>query len=93
MVVGLAVWELLLPGCSSLKEKRQVVRSLKDRLRHELHLSAAETGHQDVLQRAQLAAAVVSGDRVEAARLLQRADRMVEDEGRARIVDSSTTFY
>lgn len=93
MVVGLAVWELLLPGCSSLKEKRQVVRSLRDRLRHDLHLSAAETGHADVLQRAQLAACVVSGDRVEAARVLQRADALVDGDGRARIVDAYTTFY
>jgi uncharacterized protein YlxP (DUF503 family) len=93
VVVGLAVWELLLPGCSSLKEKRQVVKSLKDRLHSRFQLSAAETAHQDVHQRAQVAAAIVSGDRKHAASVLQAADRMVEEEGRARILDSIVTFY
>ena len=93
MVVGLAVWELMLPGCSSLKEKRQVVKSLKDRLIHRFQLSAAETGHHDAHQRAQIAACVVSGDRKHAVQVLQEADKLVEEEGRARILDSQTTFY
>ena len=93
MVVGLAVWELVLPGCSSLKEKRQVVKSLKDRLHDRFNVSVAETDHQDAHQRAQIAAAVVSGDRTHAVQVLQQADRLVEEEGRARILDAYTTFY
>jgi uncharacterized protein YlxP (DUF503 family) len=93
MVVGLAVWELMLPGCSSLKEKRQVVKSLKDRLHGQFQVSAAETAHHDLHQRAQIAACVVSGDRTHAVQVLQSADRLVEEEGRARILDSYTTFY
>ena len=92
MVVGVVVWELHLAGCQSLKDKRQVVKSLKDRL-HGMHLSAAETAHQDLLQRAEIAACVVSGDRRQAQQVLSAADRMVEEEGRARIIDSYTTFY
>jgi len=93
VVVGLAVWELVLPGCSSLKEKRQVVKSLKDRLHDRFNVSVAETDHQDAHQRAQIAAAVVSGDRTHAVQVLQQADRLVEEEGRARILDAYTTFY
>ena len=92
-MVGVAVWQLVLPGCSSLKEKRQVVKSLKDRLHQRFLLSAAETAHQDVHQRAEIAAAIVSGDRKHAASVLQAADRMVEEEGRARILDSYVTYY
>ncbi|MDB4947362.1 MAG: hypothetical protein JWM27_11 [Gemmatimonadetes bacterium] len=93
MVVGLAVWELLLPGCSSLKEKRQVVKGLKDRLHARFNVSAAETDHQDAHGRAQLAACVVSSDRKHAVQVLQSADRLVEEEGRARILDAYTTFH
>ncbi|HET6231840.1 MAG TPA: DUF503 domain-containing protein [Longimicrobiaceae bacterium] len=93
MVVGLAAWELMLPGCSSLKEKRMVVRSLKDRLHHQLNVSAAETAHNDTHDRAEIAVCVVSNDRKHAASVLQAADKLVEDEGRARILDSYTTFY
>jgi uncharacterized protein YlxP (DUF503 family) len=93
VIVGVAVWELMLPGCASLKDKRQVVKSLKDRLHQRFNLSAAETGLLDVHDRAQLAVAVVSNDRKHAQQVLQSADRLVEEEGRARILDSYTTFY
>ncbi len=93
MVVGLAVWELQLLGCSSLKEKRSVVKSLKQRLHNELNVSAAETDHHDSLQRAQLAACVVSPDQPHANSVLAAADHRVESEHRARIVDSYTTYY
>ena len=93
MVVGLAVWELMIPGCASLKHKRQVVKSLKDRLHNQFNVSAAETAHQDVHERAELAACVVSNDRKHAQQVLQSCDRLVEDDGRARIVDSYVTFY
>lgn len=93
MVVGLAVWELMIPGCASLKDKRQVIRSLKDRLHNQFNVSAAETAHQDVHDRAELAACVVSGDRKHAQSVLQSCDRLVEEDGRARIVDSYVTFY
>jgi len=93
MVVGLAVWQLLIPGCSSLKEKRSVVKGLKQRLHNELNLSAAETDHHDVLQRSELSACVVAADQPQANKVLSAADRMVEAEARARIVDSYTTYY
>jgi uncharacterized protein YlxP (DUF503 family) len=93
VVVGLAVWELLLPGCSSLKEKRSVVKSLKQRLHNQFNVSAAETAHHDAPQRAELAACVVAVDQPQANRVLDAADRLVEGEARARIVDSYTTYY
>lgn len=93
MVVGLAVWQLHLHGCSSLKEKRSVVKSLKQRLHNELNVSAAETAYQDVLQRCEISACVVSADQPHANSVLDAADRVVEAEHRARIVDHSTTYY
>jgi uncharacterized protein YlxP (DUF503 family) len=93
VVVGLSVWELQVPGCASLKEKRQVVKSLKDRLHARFNVSAAETGHQELLQRAEISVCVVSGDRRHAQSVLSSADAMIAGEGRARIIDSYTTFY
>jgi translation initiation factor IF-2 len=51
VVVGVASGSST-PGCFSLKEKRSVVKSLKDRLHNEFNVSVAETAHQDVHQRA-----------------------------------------
>ena len=92
MVVGLVTWELHLAACQSLKEKRQVVKSLKDRLHNQFNVSAAETDHQDLWQRAELTACVVSNDRRHAERVLREADRLVAAAPGARIVDSSTSY-
>jgi uncharacterized protein len=93
MIIGARIWELHLPGCSSLKEKRQVVKSLKDRLHNQYNLSVAETAHQELSQRAELAACVVSTERRHADSVLTSADRLVEDDWRARIIDTTTIFY
>jgi uncharacterized protein len=93
VVVGLAVWELHLMGCASLKEKRSVLKSVKDRLHNQYNVSVAETAYQDAHQRAELAACVVSGDRAHANSILSALDRFMEAEARVRIVDSYTTYF
>lgn len=93
MVVGVIAWELHIDGCNSLKEKRAVLRSLKDRLRGRHNVSIAETDHQDTWQRAELAAAVVSSDRRKAQEMLSRINSAVESDFRVRIIDSTTILY
>lgn len=86
------VWELHLPACQSLKDKRAVIKSLKDRLHNRFNVSAAETAHHDLWQRAELTAAVVSTDRRHAESVLREADRLVAAADGARIVDTSTSY-
>jgi len=62
VVVGLLSVELHLPGCRSLKDKRMVLRSLKDRLK-KFNVSAAEVEYLDLWQRAGLGVTTVSNDR------------------------------
>lgn len=54
--------ELELPYASSLKDKRQVLRSLKDRLRHK-NVSVVEAGHQDAWQRSTVEFAIAAVSR------------------------------
>lgn len=93
MVIGVIGWELEVYGCQSLKEKRRVVRSLKDRLRTRHNVSVAETGHLDLWQRAEITACVVGSDRRQVESVLDAADRIVSGEARARIIDTVRTFY
>ena len=93
MVVASQTWELALPGCASLKEKRSVIRSLKDRLRSKFNVSVAETGLQDVLARAELTIALVASDGRLAESILEKADRLVESNGRASIVRVTREVY
>jgi uncharacterized protein YlxP (DUF503 family) len=93
MVVVSQTWELVLPGCASLKEKRSVIRSLRDRLRTRLNVSVAETGLQDVHARARLSIAVVASDGRLAQSLLDKADRVVEAHGGASVARVSREIH
>lgn len=62
MVVGLCTVELFMAGSQSLKDKRQVLHSLKDRIRGKFNLSIAEVDGQDLWQRAVLSMACVAND-------------------------------
>ena len=85
-------WELHLPGCQSLKDKRHVLKSLKDRLHNRFNVSAAETDHQDLWQRAELTVGVVSTDRGHADSVLREVDRVIGAESAARIIDTSASY-
>ena len=86
MVIGVGSWDLSLPECRSLKEKRMVVKSLKERLQHRFRVSVAETRHQDVWSRAEITAAVVTTDRAHADSILDKLDNFVDRDGRAIIL-------
>ena len=80
---------LHIPEARSLKDKRSVVRSLVERLRRWLDVSAAEVGLQDDRRRAQIGFAVVSGSPSVARGLAEDALRFAEREliGRAEVMD------
>jgi uncharacterized protein len=79
MYVGVAMFEIHLPFAQSLKEKRQVVRSVRDRLRARPELSVAEVALQELHQRARLAICMVSGDRGLVEQAFQSARDLVAD--------------
>jgi uncharacterized protein YlxP (DUF503 family) len=93
MVVASLTWELSLPGCSSLKEKRSVVRSLRDRLRDKLNVSVAETALHDVHARAELTIALVATDGQFAESVFQKADLLVEGHSGAVITSVHREIY
>ncbi|OQW57778.1 MAG: hypothetical protein BVN28_12515 [Nitrospira sp. ST-bin4] len=62
MVVGLCTVELFISESQSLKDKRQVLHSLKDRLHGKFNLSVAEVDGQDLWQKAVLGMACVAND-------------------------------
>lgn len=93
MIVGVLSWELSLAGCHSLKDKRRIVKSLKDRLHQRFNVSAAEVDHQDAWQQAALAVSVVSPDRRHAEEVLTSCDRLVQGEVLAHIIRSEATYH
>jgi len=76
--VGVATIELRLPGNSSLKGKRAIVRPIIARLRQEFNVAVAEVGAQDVHQRAVIAITCVSASADYAHGLLTKAVERVD---------------
>ncbi len=62
MIVGLCTIELYIPDGHSLKSKRQILLSLKDRLHRKFNLSVAEVDEQDLWQKAVLGMACVANE-------------------------------
>jgi uncharacterized protein YlxP (DUF503 family) len=78
-----------IPDVDNIKEKRRVVRSIKEKLQRRFHLSAAEVDLQDSLKFAQIGGALVSNSRSFGESVLQKAFAMIETETPVRIQDMS----
>jgi uncharacterized protein YlxP (DUF503 family) len=87
MVIGLLEARLSLPGARSLKDKRQVVKSLKDRVRQRVNVSVAEVDHQDLWQSAALAFVTVAAERVTVEQRLSELQDFLRSDPRAVLLD------
>ncbi len=85
MKVGILRVDFVVPGPSSLKEKRRVVKSLKERLRSRFKVSAAEVDHQELWQRGALGIAVVGPDGAVVARVLDEVLRFMRRDARIEV--------
>jgi len=92
MLIGVCRIALSLPGVSSLKEKRSIVRSVLERARHRHPVAVAEVGDQDRHERAILGFAVVSNEQPHAASVLAAVVRGIESEGQATVERVRTQF-
>ncbi len=79
--VGLCVVQLHLPGVTSLKGKRQILRSLKDRLREHHNVAVAEVEHQDLWQRATVGIVGIASAHVR----LEQTFESIQDEVERRV--------
>ncbi|HHH10976.1 MAG TPA: DUF503 domain-containing protein [Sorangium sp.] len=90
MYVGVLRLTLQIPAAHSLKQRRQVVRSFRDRLRAKLRVSVAEVGALEQHQRAVIGVAVVSNDAAKVDEVLAAAARMADTLREAVLVDRQT---
>jgi uncharacterized protein YlxP (DUF503 family) len=76
-----------IPDVESIKDKRRIIRSVKDKLQRRFHMSAAEVDLQDSLSFAQIGGALVSNSRIFGETVLNKAFEMIENETPVRIQD------
>lgn len=80
MALGLLKVELLTNGSHSLKDKRRVILSLKERLRRRFNISIAETDYQDLWQRSELSIACIAVDGRVAKSILTKVEKLIKNE-------------
>ena len=88
MVVMSGEIDLFMSSSQSLKDKRQVLASIKDRLRNRFDVVVAEVDHQELWQRGALGLVTVSSSARHAEEVLTKAMRFVEEDPRVQVVDS-----
>jgi uncharacterized protein YlxP (DUF503 family) len=93
MLVALSSFDLRIPGCSSLKEKRHVVKRLTERLRHRFNVAVAEVDHQDQWQRTQLGVSAVSATRFHLRKVMHEVERFVDRQPAVEIIDHTMTLH
>lgn len=95
MPIAYLTLELRIEGAHSLKDKRQAVRSLKDRLRNSFNISVAEVDPTDLWQRASIGIVSISDSRDYLQGLMQNVEReagkLANNVG-AEVVDSYLEF-
>ncbi|MGF1634357.1 MAG: DUF503 domain-containing protein [Phycisphaerae bacterium] len=92
MTVGILQVELSIPGSMSLKDKRRVVKSVKDRISHRHNVSIAEVGGLDQWRTAILGVAMVGNDQKYVEGGLQAIVNFLRTQTAAELVDQQIDF-
>jgi uncharacterized protein len=90
MVVGICRVQLLIPESHSLKEKRVVLRRIKDKAQKKFNLAIAEVGDGDVWQSAVLGFAVVANQKRFVESMVEKIVNFIDSE--AKIADEERDF-
>jgi len=92
MIIGVLNVDLFVPNSTSLKTKRFVIKSIKDRLRNRFNVSVAEIDHNDKWQRAALGVVIVSNETKYVEGVLGSVLNLIDSEHRVQVVHSTLTY-
>jgi uncharacterized protein YlxP (DUF503 family) len=90
MVIGVVTVDISIPHAQSLKDKRAVIRSVKDRLVSRMNVSAAEVGKQDVWKYAELAFVTVAANATIVQRRLSTLSEALRSDPRYVLIRLNT---
>jgi uncharacterized protein YlxP (DUF503 family) len=93
VLVALERFDLRIPGCGSLKEKRHVVKTLSNAIRAKFNVAVAEVDHHDLWQRTALGVAAVAGEQYHARRVMREVEKLVERWAEVEVLDTELTLH
>ncbi|MGI6712471.1 MAG: DUF503 domain-containing protein [Bacillota bacterium] len=79
MIVGLCTYEIYLANSQSLKDKRRVLKSIIERVKHKFNVSIAEVDRQDNWHRAVVGIAVISNNSAHVNQILNNVTKFIEN--------------
>jgi len=86
MLVGTLYVQVYIPGASSLKEKRRIVKSMITKVQNRFNVSIAELESENVWQRAAIGIAMVGDSRDHVERQLQFVMNFLDSEPRWEVI-------
>ncbi|MFB3738047.1 MAG: DUF503 domain-containing protein [Candidatus Velamenicoccus archaeovorus] len=93
MLVALQRFDLRIPGCASLKEKRHVVKTLTSALRSKFNVAVAEVDHQDLWQRTTLAVSAVGNQGYHLRKVMHEVERFVDRWMEVEVLAAELTLH
>jgi uncharacterized protein YlxP (DUF503 family) len=87
MLVALERFDLRIPGITSLKQKRHVVKTLTAAIRQRFPVSVAEVDHLDLWQRTAIAVAAVGAEQHHLRRVMHEVEKLVDAWGEVDVID------
>jgi uncharacterized protein len=93
MLVGLCRFDLRIPGVSSLKEKRHVVKTLTASLRQKFNVAVAEVDHHDLWQRTAIGVSSVAGDAFHVKRVMHEVERHIGRWAEVEIIAADLSLH
>lgn len=93
MLVALSALDLRIPGCTSLKEKRHVVKTVSMGLRSRFNVAVAEVDHHDQWQRTTIAVSAVSGQGYQLRKVMHEVERYVSRQPAVEIIGNRMTMH
>lgn len=93
MLVALCRFDLRIPGCTSLKEKRHVVKTLTASIRSKFNVAVAEVDHHDLWQRTALGVSAVAGEGYHLRRVMHQVERHIQTFPAVDVIDSTLTLH
>jgi uncharacterized protein len=93
MLVALSAIDLRIPGCTSLKQKRHVVKSLQAGIRQKFNVAVAEVDHHDQWQRTTLGVSAVAAQGYHLRRVMHEVERFIDRQPAVEIITAQLSLH
>jgi uncharacterized protein YlxP (DUF503 family) len=93
VLVALERFDLRIPACHSLKEKRHVVKTLTNAIRSSFNVSVAEVEHQDLWQRTAIGVAAVGAQEYHLRKVMHEVEKLVERWAEVEVISTELSVH